>query len=382
MHPPPRIKISGKDHGFVAGGTPYYHVCDRRGSVRQLINGTSGQVERQYHYYPYGALFGECTATLLQASGAHSPHRFEGKEQVSCGNMSFLDYPARPYDPLLLQFWTDDPLCEKYPRFGPRLYCGANPVNYTDPTGMKPSEEEAARMAARVYGDDVSLLGGWKESEIDLFNVSNASGLKAVLFERTLDGSNIEYALAFAGTQDIKDCLNDVAQVVGYAPQYYEAMELANDFKKFKPNSEMTYVGHSLGGGLSAACAYSTDGQAITFNAAGVSCSTVYHSPNANIDAYVTINDPLNMLQNRSLLPSADGTIHYRWPNTLDMKEGHSISNFYGPTLNDKLRVICVRQERRLKQAIVNSAKKALINTVKSKIVDPIKKSINPNNLD
>lgn len=92
-------------HGFVAGGTPYYQVCDRRGSVRQVINGTSGQVERQYHYYPYGTLFGECTATLLQGSGADSPHRFEGKEQVSCGGMSLLDYPARPYDPLLLQFW-------------------------------------------------------------------------------------------------------------------------------------------------------------------------------------------------------------------------------------------------------------------------------------
>ena len=75
--------------------------------------------------------------------------------------------------------------------------------------------------------------------------------------------------------------------------------------------------------------------KAFTFNAAGVSMATkireggisqAYKSEN-NINAYITITDPLNIIQNRTiLLPNVNGNRKYVLPNRLN---GHSIDNFY-----------------------------------------------------
>ncbi len=47
----------------------------------------------------------------------------------------------------------------------PYAYCAGDPVNLTDPTGMKPDEPEGARMCDYVYGDEpVELIGGRMEA--------------------------------------------------------------------------------------------------------------------------------------------------------------------------------------------------------------------------
>lgn len=64
--------------------------------------------------HPFGGHFGESTAEALIGKNKDAVHRFGGKELRRCANLSFLDFPARPYDYSLMQFWTVDPLMEKY----------------------------------------------------------------------------------------------------------------------------------------------------------------------------------------------------------------------------------------------------------------------------
>ena len=45
-------------------------------------------------------------------------------------------YGTRHYDPCIMRFTTMDPMCEKYYHLSPYAYCGNNPVNAVDPSGM------------------------------------------------------------------------------------------------------------------------------------------------------------------------------------------------------------------------------------------------------
>ena len=82
--------------------------------------------------------FGESSAEALAArNGAGlQPYKYGGKEEVTLSSLTFLDFHARPYDTALARFLTPDLLREKYTGFDSHLYCVANPVNFTDPTGM------------------------------------------------------------------------------------------------------------------------------------------------------------------------------------------------------------------------------------------------------
>ena len=60
----------------------------------------------------------------------------------------------------------------------------------------------------------------------------------------------------------------------GVGTQYRESVNNAKILSNNLVNSELTFVGHSLGGGLAAANALATDRNAITINAAAISKST------------------------------------------------------------------------------------------------------------
>jgi RHS repeat-associated protein len=64
------------------------------------------------------------------------PYKFGGKEYETMHGLNLYDFEARPYDPILGRFLTPDPLAEKCPWINPYAYCGNNPINRVDPTGM------------------------------------------------------------------------------------------------------------------------------------------------------------------------------------------------------------------------------------------------------
>lgn len=168
---------------------------------------------------------------------------------------------------------------KKHPEMSPYVMCADNPVNYVDKDRKKPTKEEAARMAAHVYGDnsDKILSGEWIKSARNFgVKLQRSSGLCSAVYERTVKGKTI-VVHATAGTQDWKDIKEDVKQIVGVSKQYAEPVENAKEISKILGgNTKLNFVGHSLGGGEAALNSLVTSKdnlkgrEAITFNAAYV----------------------------------------------------------------------------------------------------------------
>jgi len=64
------------------------------------------------------------------------PYKFGGKELDRTNNLDLYDFEARAFDPVLMRFTRPDPMAGKYPWISMYAYCGNNPVNAIDPTGM------------------------------------------------------------------------------------------------------------------------------------------------------------------------------------------------------------------------------------------------------
>lgn len=212
---------------------------------------------------------------------------------------------------------------------------------------LEPTHEEAALIAAHVYGntrDNIKLKGGWAVSSraVGLSNTdftNSNTGIKSALYERTADGKT-EYVYATVGTEipDIKNTQDIVAngtQVFGTSAQYDKSVDNAKAIKTSLGSSELTYVGHSLGGGEASINAIATGDKAITFNAAGISMLTKMKyggftaglsSFSDKVTAYQLKSDPLTILQDATVLPGALGTVEMISPQGFDaMKNGHSI---------------------------------------------------------
>ncbi len=179
-------------------------------------------------------------------------------------------------------------------------------------------------MAKHVYNDndasnikDQLISFGWKVSDYNTRISKNytkwyQNGLQSKLYERTIDGKT-EYAYVFAGTNSLEDGLEDIAQVFGISPQYYTAISNARTLSEELGSCELTFIGHSLGGGEAAAASMATQRDAITFNPAAVSNLTSLFGnlgSASNVTNYIMVGeqifnfsnlkfggDPLNNLQ-------------------------------------------------------------------------------------
>ena len=179
-----------------------------------------------------------------------------------------------------------DSKAEKYYHISPYTYCYGNPIKFIDPDGERPKASEAALMAVYVYGDkdnskfykDQLSKVGWELSKFPTSIQMNYKkiyqhGLQSTLFERTTNGVT-EYAYVYAGTNSVTDAVEDIVQLAGASSQYYTAINNAKTLSRELGGSELTFVGHSLGGGEAIAASMATGRAAITFNSAAVSWLT------------------------------------------------------------------------------------------------------------
>jgi RHS repeat-associated protein len=288
--------------------------------------------------------FGETMAEQRSSSGNFNNRwKFNGKELDEETGLYY--YGARFYNPSTSLWLSVDPLAEKtMDAYG---YCYQNPIKFIDPTGEEPTPYEAALMAAHVYDGKVQLGGGWKVSSMDVglrsrdYN-NDRTGFKSALYERTIDGVT-EYVYATAGTytgswKELKaDAIANAGQALfGNSDQYDQSIDNAKIIAKNLGDKELTFTGHSLGGGLASANAIATDKNAYTFNAAGLSGATKqkasgsfwgrFKSFENLVTAYQLKTDPLTILQDATPLPDAAGKPVMLNPfNSEAIKNGHSI---------------------------------------------------------
>ena len=200
----------------------------------------------------------------------------------------------------------------------------------SDPYNGKPREGEAgrdadyARLAQAAYENGDPIPDGWRkisddelaELGITPFDLDNINGMQATIYQNA-DG---KYVLAFRGTElgltveGAKDLFSDYlgGTYTGVAsPQVISAIALSTKLAKKVGPENVDFTGHSLGGELASVAAIATGGQAVTFNAAGVSftsetlargsCLTNFgtQSPmdGSNVKAYSYALDPLNNVQ-------------------------------------------------------------------------------------
>ena len=274
------------------------------------------------------------------------------EQRTRSGGLNEYRFPARDYVPGFPRFTTVDPMCESTPWLSPYVYCAGNPVMYIDPSGAEPSALEAAWMCIAAYKSNEDeynkAIAELKESNWMISTMAHniklsydgfgENGLQSVLFEREKDSGGKEYAYVFAGTNSLMDMAEDVVQITGISPQYRTGINNARKIDDLAGLSELTFVGHSLGGGLGAASSMATGRKAITFNAASVSDLTKMTNQlqnDGNIVNYVAKGieifgvsfggDPLTNIQNNIVMPASG--IHI--PVNIGLKDplsSHSIN--------------------------------------------------------
>ena len=316
-------------YGYIPNDTTkeetFFYHSDHLGST-SYITDDKGNITQYDAYLPYGELLID-----EHSSSEDLPYKFNGKQFDEETGLYY--YGARYMNPVTSLWYGVDPQIEKMPKDGSYSYCFGNPIKLIDPNGERPTEEEAARISAHVYGTEkVTLTGGWHLSKYNktisgITLRDKDSGFKSAIYERTYKGKT-EYVYATAGTDftEMNDWKNNIKQIIGKSEQYDISMRNAEKISQVIGNSELTFTGHSLGGGLAAANAYKTGRSAMTFNAAWVSPFTIFNRKFPRIDAYINWQDELHKVQ-RSVGLRADGFPHYRFNRRAIL--GHSIQNFY-----------------------------------------------------
>ncbi len=170
------------------GGTPEtrYYGYDGHGSVRTLIDASSGTITDSYDYDGYGM--------LLSSSSGSTPNNYRYSGEQWDQDLGAYYLRARYYKPETGRFWTmdteegdgEDPLSlHKY------LYCKANPVTLVDPSGHDGTVMElnisgamvaglAAFTAASVYELKTHAIGNlmqaaWTETMTDVGSMEAAA---------------------------------------------------------------------------------------------------------------------------------------------------------------------------------------------------------------
>jgi uncharacterized Zn-binding protein involved in type VI secretion len=110
-----------------------------------------------------------------------------------------------------------------------------------------------------------------------------------------------DYVVSYKGTQSKADWIQNAKQGVGFESDHYNrAKILATDVHDgaAAQGGEVSFTGHSLGGGMASAAAVTTNRPATTFNSAGLHANTVANSTaKPPVDAYYVPGEVLSGVQ-------------------------------------------------------------------------------------
>ena len=165
---------------------PHYHITDHLGSVRAVVDGSTGQVVETNDYYPFGKRWDSSSSV----TSPDNRFRFNGKEDQSEFGSSLSDYGARQYSTYDGRWLAMDPLAEKYYSYSPYAFCNNNPVNLVDLDGRG------------IYQIDslgyITLINDTKTTH-ELFHIDNNGNKRNI----TLSNSDALSALSTSDSQNI-----------------------------------------------------------------------------------------------------------------------------------------------------------------------------------
>ena len=129
--------------------------------------------------------------------------------------------------------------------------------------------------------DNYSKVGQSDSNAIDWWGGQD-QGLDYSVFENKETGDTV---VSFRGTEPLsaEDWVEDVEQAFGDSEQYEQAVNMARDMQsqldtynaENGTDKQLSFTGHSLGGGLATAAALATGNEAVVFDAAGLSQGTI-----------------------------------------------------------------------------------------------------------
>ena len=171
-------------------------------------------------------------------------------------------------------------------------------------------------MASNAYANQPNAVGNGWQFKNDLTS-DRHSGFYGKVFTR-----GNEIAICYGGTDDGPDLGADIYQgLVGGGAEFDLAIEKAREVinDPLNQGKQITFVGHSLGGGLATAAAAVFQRPGITFNAAGAHPWTVskyggnLKNINQLVEAYRVQGEFLSTLQDSQsitglLMPDSQGT--------------------------------------------------------------------------
>ena len=127
--------------------TVYYYVKDYQGNVRSVVR-EDGAVVESNEYYPYGGLF--------SATPSVQPYKYGAKELDRTHGLDWYDSKARFYDSILLRTNSMDKKAGDYTWLSPYLWCAANPIRFTDPSGMYILGKDGQRVSLNMENKELS----------------------------------------------------------------------------------------------------------------------------------------------------------------------------------------------------------------------------------
>ncbi len=149
----------------------YYYRKDHVGNIVAVWNATKEETPQRMFYYASGLPMGISMGQDLQA------RKYSGKEFDEMHGLNEYDSDARRYYPAICRTTIINPLCEKYYSASPYAWCGNNPVNRVDPTGME------------WYQNDSTQAYIWLDKDIKQQGYTHIGGKGSILgeFEPIID---------------------------------------------------------------------------------------------------------------------------------------------------------------------------------------------------
>jgi len=172
------------------------------------------------------------------------------------------------------------------------IYCDNSPMMLVDLTGFIPTPLEAALMAQHVYNTKKPLeANGW---EYEKMLVEEGILTMALYINTTNDVT--EYAVVNKGSQTL-GCWGDFIQPIGLSTAMRNSIAKAREFDEEHKDYEVTFIGHSKGGGEAAANGLATNRNTIVFQPS-TTYTTRYgistENYTANMDMYVIEGEVLD----------------------------------------------------------------------------------------